>query len=475
MPSDGDEIWELSGPLGAQQRWTRENGLFTRAEIGGKTVNANEKDPDYDELCVHPPCEGCKQALPFAFKFCPDCGRPLKKAGLPRDHVSWHPPFGAPEGVPTVSVPIAPERSPREELTPPSAGAFAFFVGGTPRRLYAADQISGRVHVWSETADAWRELPCRAPSWSNIPRWSWSGVAGGRELVFPTNSGPVAISTSHTEARTATLPADWGDEDSCLGGAATLGQGLSALPVSRGGRMELAIRSESGLDWSNAAVVDIPVGIAEIFAAPVCGGGEAFWVGRGGYLFAENRNGTVNATYCLWPEDFEPILGLRPLYGPNGLYYQTGRRGEKAAGMTTLLPPGTKPELSEQRGYYISSGKAVFRENRSYRIPESEQKTEYVLEDGEFAVPLLAFGETEFLIAATTNRGKLLEFFSTDEAVAPRKCSLRYSPRSRILQPPCVVITVRHPWDILPFVYNEYLHIYNVQENKCFRWRLATG
>lgn len=392
------------------------------------------------------------------------------------------PPCGAPNGLsvlPAASSPLADTR--REEAMPPSA-SLSFIVAGPVPHLFAYDVQTGWLRVRNEDTVEWQDL-LRLPAAQALPRWSWSagavtGADGGAAEGFalPTDQGPVFV-------RTGTLapllevraPASLGIQ-SAAGGVACL-RGRPFVPVCLAGGLGLARLSAGGDTWELVAVTHgEAVPARTVFAAPVTHDDDAFWCAPGGQLsLSLTGAGGVQAAWQAWPEGLTPLLGIRPLQEPNGVLHHLMRLGDDQLVFRTLKLPGTPAEQRPASGLWLSAGNAAFREGRRRRVPwdDAVGRAEYTVPDGEFLLPLLAFGDRRFLLASCAGRSTLTAFLDTQAAPPERRaCNLAFTAATRSLEPLQRRIDARSAWDIVPFVFRGRLYVYAANANQCWSWAL---
>ena len=465
-----DEVWDLAGRYGVEL-WRRQKGRFVELQLGERTFALEPPAADLDEVATRPGTCSCGGPWPVAFAYCPDCGAALADAPAETDAHLWQAPFGETTGVPTVRLAARPDAAGKEEFAVPDPGALALVVGGTPRRLYATDQRSGRLYLWSETRHAWREVLKTEP-WTNLPRWSWSAIARDDALIFPTNAGPCAVTAAVAVKRQVYGLEDWAATDVCLGGTALVA-GTPVIPVFTAGQLHIACYQNS--QWRLEPVANAAAVTSEApFACPVSSADEAFWAGRAGYLCVRLAGNGLSASVQAWPEGFDAVLGLRPMRGTDGTFFQPGLAGPDQTAMESMVPPGVVRQSHSLYGYYLSSGEAVFKDGRRWRLPWGEPTGEYNLED-EFLVPLLAFKGTAVLLAAWPERRHLRAAFALEPGGPTRKCQIQFSARSKSQTRLGVAPTISRLWDLQPVIFGNHLYLYSVPENKCWRWPLEAS
>ena len=475
--------WELAGPYGSE-RWLGRPGAFEQVLLDGEQVSLDPRDGELHLLrprgssCLHP------GPWPFAFGFCPECGTMLPPPSPAREAQTWSSPANSASGLPAASARGTPDPLRRAELAMPGPSRLDFFVAGTPSRLLALDQTTGRLHVWVEgwsdafEGGSWRAL-ADLPDAADLPRWSWSVAAFPDGAAIPGESGPLWVSLGPRSA-TALAAGPALGLGRALGGAAGLGSaalmpvlaGSALIETARaGGALAMAFRSPASSGWQRVPVEgDVPAG--EMFAAPSVNGREAFWVGRHGQLFARLDGPMPACEWRPWREGWRPLQGVRPVLSPNGVFHQLGLLDGRQV-FEALLPPGATPQRREFGRYVTSCGAASFSGMSRFREPWEPRRMEYRGE-GAFLLPLLAFDAERFLVASCAPRGGLVPFIRTDEvADAGLECRISFVAASVV--PTFLGVTIRaaSAWEIIPIVHRRSLLVYDLRANRCHRWPLA--
>lgn len=471
--------WTLTGAFGTEQ-WRRRGDRFGEVEVDGDRIVLPADALTLERLrargssCAHP------GPFPLEFRFCPTCGATLPEPPPPPVVESWSPPFGAPDGLPTLDEPRRPDPASHQEIAVPASAALGFAVAGTPPMLLACDRVGGWVSGWSEAASSWLER-VQIPPCPGLPAWSWSAGAGPYGLAVPTDRGAAWIELSHPRRSPVRLL----DGFAALGGIAEL-RGRPALPVQdkAGGEagLVLAVLDRSGPDavgWTMLAVQGAPPPSAPIgpLAAPVTTGDTATWCGATGQLTLHATADGLASRWRGWRDGLRPISGVRPVMERNGTLHQLARIDARTLVLEGLSAPGQVPERRPARGYTPGTGRAVFREDMRLRLPWDERAAaEYILPDDSFLMPLLALDEERYVVAVCTQRIGLGRFLgdpaAPDMVEGPHACTLFYSRGPRTLEPLDCVLRARHAWDLAVFVHAGWLYAYGAVENRCHRWRM---
>jgi hypothetical protein len=474
-PVPATPTWELAGPYGPE-RWLGQPGAYEQVLLAGERISLDPGDGELHLLrargsnCLHP------GPWPFGFGFCPQCGTPLPPPSPAHEAQTWSSPANAASGLPTAPARGTPDPSRRAELPMPGPSRLDFFVAGTPPRLLALDQTIGRLHAWQEGVShpfdggGWRAL-ADLPDAASLPRWSWSVAAFADGVAIPGEAGPLWVSLG---PRSATVGAADPSLGRALGGAAGLGAS-ALLPVLAGGALAVALRSPASPGWQRLAVGGLPVGgdvpASEVFAAPSVDGREVFWAGRHGQLFARLDGAAPVCEYRPWREGWQPMLGVRPVLSPDGVFHQLGLLDGRQA-FEALLPPGATPQRRAFGRYVTSCGAASFSGMTRFREPWEPKRMEYRGEDA-FLLPLLAFDAERFLVAACAPRNGLVNFIRTDQ-IADTVLECRVSFTTASVAPTFLGVTIRavSAWEIVPLVHRRTLLVYDLRANRCHRWPL---
>ncbi len=485
-----EPVWDLDGPYGPE-RWFGPSGRYRQVLLAGEPVSLDPKDGELHLLrargskCAHP------GPWPFGFRFCPTCGTPLQPPPPAPEAEAWSSPGGA-SGQPAPACTGTPDPARRTELPMPGPARLDFTVAGTPPRLLAFDQTTGRLHCWiaglSDPFEGgrWREL-AYLPAAVNLPRWSWSVAAFADGVAMPGDGGPLFVSLRPRSAAAFAARTALGIRRS-LGGVASLGvasPGVASLaeaallPVLANDALAVAFWSPQVQEWQAVPVVNGDAAAAsQVFAAPSVNATEAFWTGQHGQLYARIERGTVTCSYRPWRDGWRPMQGLRPVLSPNGVFHQLGRLDGRQA-FEALLPPGATPQRRDFDRYVTSCGVASFSRMARFREPWEPKRIEYRGEGDAFLLPLLAFqpdrSGDRVLVAQCSPRNSLLGFVETDADTEARsvECRIMFAGASVALTDLRATLRVRSAWDIVPFVYSRNLFVYDLPGNRCYRWPLA--
>jgi hypothetical protein len=474
--SQPEKVWEVDGPFGPEQ-WFFLADKFTHVVTTNRTLSLLPESGDLDQLL--PRAATCQHTGPWpnAFKFCPHCGKPLAEpVGWPPPQL-WNSPFGASDGLPHVPIAAVPATRTRQAAELPSPASLTFVVAGTPPRLFAFDMRQGHLHRWIDLPvpdpvpikGIWREL-LRLGSADMIPRWSWSAAAFEGGFAMPTNASPTWVQAS-ADKPLAVLNAE--NAGPPIGGAARV-RDVAVVPVRGDNGIDVAHWSTKAGAWRVEAVPDAPNSAGQqLFGIPVTVNEEAFWPGEQGQLYASVEGDRVGTAYRPWPDGFRPMLGVRPTREASGALYQLGRLDNRPV-LEALLRPRATPMQRPSRGIGISCGIASFREGKRYDAPwEIAHRATYPLEDLQFLVPLLAFGQDQFLFAVCSPRLSLVAFLETSAAQRrPFECRIAFSSGSRNLVELNHVIRADAIFDISCFMFRNHLFIYDAGKNTCAGWAL---
>ncbi len=480
-PSPLEPVWDLDGPYGPE-RWFGPPGRYGRVLLANEPVSLDPKDGELHLLrargsnCAHP------GPWPFSFRFCPNCGAPLQPPPPAQDAETWSSPGGA-SGQPAPACTGTPDPLGRTELPMPGPSRLDFFAAGTPLRLLAFDQTTGRLHVWGAglsdpfEGGRWRELAHLSAA-VNLPRWSWSAAAFAGGFAMPGDGGPLWIGLRPRSAAPVAARPALGIQRS-LGGVASLAA-AALLPVLANDALSVAIWSPQDGQWQRAEVANGTAEAAsQVFSAPSVNTTEAFWTGRAGQIFARTERGAVTCDYRPWRDGWRPMQGVRPVLSPNGVFHQLGRLDGRQA-FEALLPPGATPQRRAFDRYVTSCGSASFVRMTRFREPWEPKRIEYRGEDDAFLLPLLAFEGERFVVAQCSPRNGLLGFIDTDAAhgaVEPKtlECRIMFAGGSVALTDLGATLRVRSAWDIVAFVYGRSLFVYDLPGNRCHRWPLSAA
>ena len=211
---------------------------------------------------------------------------------------------------------------------------------------------------------------------------------------------------------------------------------------------------------------------AQVFAAPSVNQTEVFWCGPHGQMFARCDDPAVAADYRPWPADFTPMLGVRPVLSANGVFHQLGRKPDGQQVFEALTPPGVSRQRIDFGRYVTSCGSVSFQDAKRFQEPWQERRTEYLVTANEFLLPLLQFDQANVLVAICSPRVGLRPFLETEGGAGPIECRLAIAGQSRSLTDLKLILQLRSPWDVVPFVYAGHLHVYDRARNTCVRWPL---
>jgi hypothetical protein len=258
-----------------------------------------------------------------------------------------------------------------------------------------------------------------------------------------------------------------------LGGAAGLPT-AALLPACLEDQLGVCAWIVSDRSWHRVPVRNAPpTAAAELFAAPAVNRTEAFWAGELGLLFARSVDGVITCEYRPWPEDFKPMLGLRPVLSPNGVFHQLGRDANNQQVFMALVPPGAVWQRQPFGRYSISCGAISFADSKRFREPWEARRFDYLIDPNEFIAPVLQFEREQSVIAVCSPRTGLYNFIETAaKSVSPVECRLAFAAESRKPQELGMTVNARTPWDIVPFVFRSSLFIYDRPQNRCFCWQL---
>lgn len=463
--------WTLTGAFGAE-RWHRTGNRFTTLVIGNDTIGL-PTDPLTLER-VRARTSGCAHPGPFpnAFRFCVECGVRLSDPpGAPAAE-AWSPPFGASDGLPSLDDRRLPDPASHEEIAVPASPALGFAVSGTPPMLLACDRASGRISGWSEQARQWISR-VQVPGCLDLPRWSWAASATSTGIALPTDRGPVWIDLSRPLSSPIVTM-----NGSPVGGAISIG-GHVAVPMQHPSGLAIAMldRSETLPAWTLMAVTGAPVMPTGPLAAPVMAAELAIWCGANGQLTLQITADGAAARWRPWRDGLQPLPGVRPVMERNGTLHQLARLDAQTLVLESLSAPGQVPERRVARGYAISIGRAVFRENARLRLPwDQREAAEYLLPDDSFLAPLLALDEERYIVTVCNRRAGLGAFLGDPASAAEpddiHSCILHFSRGPRSLEPLDCVLRARHAWDLSVTIHAGWLYVHGAVENTLHRWRL---
>ena len=300
-------------------------------------------------------------------------------------------------------------------------------------------------------------------------------------MAIPSNTGPIWLRRERGH-RTQAVPLPAGAQEiSSLAGAIALREAV-IVPVLANDRIMFAAWRFRSQAWSLVEIEGTPaVPGGSAFAAPVSNGDEAYWVGADGLLLANQDGDEITGELVPWPAGFVAQLAVRPLVLQDGSFHVLGRIGEDRLVYQTMLPGDAKPMQRDGRGYALSYGPGVFREGKRLRQPwDREWRGDYVLADGEFLLPLLAFEDRTFLVAFCSHRATLRQFFDPTATPMPRRCTLAICGSTRLRTDLGRTMDVSAAWELVPFVHAGRLFVYSASENHCWSWALrpaagATG
>lgn len=484
------EVWELPGPTGPES-WLRENGHFTTVRIGQKRLRLAESSFDADQLCLR--TSRCPHPGPWpnAFVFCPECGTRLEKPTDLDAIAGWSPRAAAMGGLPVLGEALRPVVESRREEAMPASASLAFIVAGTPPHLFAFDLRSGWLRARREADQTWIDLQRLPPA--GLPRWSWvaaalsgtltgAGTGAGTEeqrltgFALPTAQGPVLVRIGPDEELATVAASPALGIRAAAGGVACL-RGRPVTPVRMTGGLALAVLDPAGRSWLLVALPEEDGRLAEqeLFAAPVMHDDDAFWCGVHGLLSVSATRNGFDVAYRPWRDSLSPVLGTRPLQAPDGRLYQLMRLGEDTLVFENLVLPGQVQERRLASSLWMSSGNAAFVDGRRRRLPweDAMGRAQYILKDGDFVLPLLAFDDRRFLVATCPGRPTLGRFLDTaGEPAEARACQIQFTAATRVLEPLQRRVDAQSPSDIVCFIFRQRLFIYAAMANQCSSWEL---
>lgn len=463
--------WALPGPFGIE-RWHRTADRFTTIDTGKDTIGLPTDPLTLERVRARP--SSCAHTGPFpnAFRFCPDCGARLAEPPIVPTTELWSPPFGASDGLPSLDDRRLPDPASHEEIALPVSSAFGFAVAGTPSMLLACDRASGRISGWSESAGQWVSR-VQVAGCLELPRWSWAASATSSGIAVPTDRGPVWIDLS----RPLTSPVIAVDGPA-VGGAISIGDHV-AMPVLHPSGIAIAMldRTETAPSWTLVPATGTLAKPIGPLAAPVVAAELATWCGTDGQLTLQMTADGPVARWRPWRDGLQPLPGVRPVMERNGTLHQLARLDAQTLVLESLSALGQVPERRVARGYAISSGRVVFRENARLRLPwDQREAAEYLLPDDSFLAPLLALDEERYIVAVCNRRAGLGAFLGDPASIAEpddiHSCVLHFSRGPRSLEPLDCVLRARHAWDLSVTIHAGWLYVHGAVENTLHRWRL---
>ncbi|MGI4748754.1 MAG: hypothetical protein ACRYGI_16430 [Janthinobacterium lividum] len=463
--------WALPGPFGIE-RWHRTGNRFTTVDTGNDTIGLPTDALTLERLRVKTPA--CVHAGPFpnAFRFCPDCGTRVSDAPVVPTAEVWSPPFGASDGLPSLDDRRLPDPSSHEEIAVPASPALGFAVAGTPPMLLACDRASGRISGWSESTGQWIGR-VQVAGCLDLPRWSWAASATLAGIAMPTDRGPVWIDLSRPLAVPVVAM-----NGSPVGGAISIGNHV-ATPIQHPSGFAIAMldRTGSAPGWTLVLVTGATATSTGPLTAPVVAAELATWCGADGQLTLQMTVDGAVARWRPWRDGLQPLPGVRPVMERNGTLHQLARLDAQTLVLESLSAPGQVPERRVARGYAISSGRAVFRENTRLRLPwDQREAAEYLLPDDSFLAPLLALDEERYIVAVCNRRAGLGAFLGDPASSAEpddiHSCVLHVSRGPRSLEPLDCVLRARHAWDLSVTIHAGWLYVHGAVDNTLHRWRL---
>lgn len=468
-PSPDTSSWELDGPHG-RERWVGVPGSFDHVLLDGEPVTLNPADGELHLLrprastCIHP------GPFPFAFRFCPACGAHLQPPMPEPGAESWSTPASA-SGLPAPSCHGVPDPASRTAISLPGPAQFDLFVAGTPPRLLAYDQGSGRVHALIDGAGlveaGWRDL-VQLPTGSGLPRWAWGIAAFADGAAVPGDRGPVFLQLGPRHSRV--IEAVDGGAARCLGGAASVGT-LALVPVLTTQGVAVAVAGPPERDWRLVPVAGAPAD--EVFAAASLRATEAMWVGRRGQLFVRVQDDEVFCDFRPWGAGWEPMQAVRPVLSPNGVFHQLGRVEGRQV-FEALVPPGATPQRLVFDRYLTSIGGISFMGAARFREPWEPKRTEYRGGENTFFLPLLGFDRDRVLVAACSPRTSLRSFTETGPEVEEAlECRVLFADASIVPAALGVTIRARSAWEVAALVYRRTLLVHDVRGNRAWAWSLS--
>lgn len=484
-PLPATPAWELAGPYGAE-RWVGELGSFEAVLLDDLPISLDPRD---DELkFIRARGATCEHAgpWPYAFRFCPRCGNSLTAPLAEPPAETWSSPANAARGLPPPSCRGTPDPLRRSQLPMPGPSKLDFFVAGTPPRLLALDQTTGRLYSWKDTQSntfeeqRWVELALLPDGWE-LPRWSWSAAASAEGVILPMSSGPIWLVPRAHGAQVFRPEAGLRIKRSA-GGAASLAD-LTLVPVVAQDTLSIAAWDPSGTGWRLVHVEDADsIAAEQVFAAPSTNEIEAFWVGERGQLFARCEEGVLRCHYRAWRDGWQPMRAVRPVLSPNGVFHQIGRI-EGRQSFEALIPPSSTAQRREHPRFVTSYGRVSFAGMGRYTEPWDERRIEYrdQADPTAFLIPLLAFDDDRVLAASCSPRSALRPFIETASGTgqpadgANTECRIVMAGSSIVPDDLRASLRARHVWDLVPFVYSETLFIYEVQGNRCIHWPLVSA
>jgi hypothetical protein len=474
-------VWELEGSFGAE-RWFQNDGQFSQVTVGNETFALPRDVADVMDIGARRDTCGHGALWPGAFDYCPQCGTRLLPAHKPQP-AAWSSPYGASNGLPVIDSaeePLAPQRM---DVSMPPFGSFGFFAAGKLGALFAYDLQSGRLFRALGIDDraaaeptlpvVWDELLPRIAPATGLPRWSWSVSAHSTGAAVPTDTGAVWLNRVPGRPTGTTPLLAAGQSLKAIGGAASL-RDAAVVPVSAGGRVRLAVWAFDKAAWDMVDPAGEPDALADdVYAAPAGNVDEAFWSGRKGLLRVSQSGRSISGEFVPWPTGFSPQLGIRPVAFPDGGLHLLGWDADGQLTYQAMLPRNATARHSDARGYAISYGGGVFREGKRYQRPRDHDSLgAYNLENSEFIAPLLAFGESKFLVAICSPRTELRKFFEPPGGDRALNCKLAICGAVRAVDPLHQVVQANAVWELVPFVYAGRLFVYAAEENRCWAWPL---
>ena len=477
--------WQLDYD-GWSEVWHRgPGGGFDRATVGTRGYAIA-----LDDLTALRPrsadgCAICRGVLPHAFSHCLACGAPLADLAGPAETCQCVPNAGRPEAglLPLTLAAGAAQREPFH--LPPEGLHFAFAVAGEPVRLFALDRDGGVLHEFDRRRARWTRLMGLGENL--LPERSWSmaasqaGIAvasAGRLTVIDLTAGPVP----HP------LVTRLGDGEACVG-APCFVRGEALALVTRGNAVHLARRRMvRGGEWAFEPVQGAPPAtgaldvVRDAFSAPMATQTAASWAGRdGAVLVSLGDDDTVGrAVFRNWSAGFTPYLQHRPYVDPDGRVWQLGSMpiagSKRGMGFERI---GVQSMLNQERigGSVLASGILACRlltlRHRAW-VEGSPYDRNLPGNDGDFLVPVLALDRERCVLMNASDGATELVNAGAAGVSAPVLAGLRYYDGQR-LHDLGLPVNLRTLSQVAAFVFAGALHIYDSQENECWRWNLQTA
>ena len=466
---------------GWAETWHRgPDGGFDRVAAGTRTYRAAEDDLTALRPRSADGCTVCRGVLPHAFSHCFACGAPLADVAGPAEPSQSVPNAGLPDaGLPPMD--LARDAAERASFKLPEAGRqFAFAVAGQPARLFALDRDGGWLHEFDRRRSGWTRLASLGENL--LPERSWSmaaspaGLAVGnadRLTIIDLAAGPVpqALATrlAHGEL--------------CIGAPCFM-RGEALALITRGGALHLARRRMArGGEWRFEPVRDAsPVAGTDVardaLSAPMTTETGASWAGQSGAVTVGlGEDDTAGAAlWRSWSAGFTPFLQHRPYVDPDGRVWQLGSLpiagNKRGMGFERI---GVQSQASQERigGSVLAAGILACRlltlRHRAW-VENSPYDRNLPGRDGDFLAPVLALDrERCVLMAAAEGATELVA--GPGGVSTPVPAGLRFLD-GQGFHDLGLSLGLRTLSQVAAFVFAGALHIYDAQENECWRWGL---